>query len=41
VGVEFCGLIQRRRYWAGMANAVGTVLVIVSDALAGLAVAGL
>ena len=34
-------LIQRRRYWAGMANAVGTLLVTVTAAAAGLAVAGL
>jgi len=34
-------LIQRRRYWAGMANAVGTLMVTVTAAAAGLAVAGL
>ena len=39
--VETIRLIQRRRYWAGMANAVGTVLVTVTAAAAGLAVAGL
>ena len=39
--VETIRLIQRRRYWAGMANAVGTLLVTVTAAAAGLAVAGL
>jgi fluoride exporter len=39
--VETIRLIQRRRYWAGMANAVGTPLVTVTAAAAGLAVAGL
>ena len=39
--VEAIRLIQRRRYWAGMANAVGTLLVTVTAAAAGLAVAGL
>ena len=34
-------LIQRCRYWAGMANAVGTLLITVTAAEAGLAVAGL
>jgi hypothetical protein len=37
--VETIRLIQPRRYWAGMANAVGTLLV--TAAAAGLAVAGL
>ena len=37
--VETIRLIQRRRYWAGMANAVGTLLITVTAA--GLAVAGL
>jgi hypothetical protein len=37
--VETIRLIQRRRYWAGMADAVGTLLV--TAAAAGLAVAGL
>ena len=39
--VETIRLIQRRRCWAGMANAVGTLLVTVTAAAAGLAVAGL
>ena len=39
--VETTRLIQRRRYWAGMANAVGALLVTVTAAAAGLAVAGL
>jgi hypothetical protein len=39
--VETIRLIQRRRYWAGMANAVGALLVTVTAAAAGLAVAGL
>ena len=39
--VETTLLIQRRRYWAGMANAVGALLVTVTAAAAGLAVAGL
>lgn len=39
--VETIRLIQRRRYWAGMADAVGTLLVTVTAAAAGLAVAGL
>ena len=39
--VETIRLIQRRRYWAGMANAVGTLQVTVITAAAGLAVAGL
>jgi fluoride exporter len=39
--VETIRLIHRRRYWAGMANAVGTVLVTIAAAAAGLAVAGL
>ena len=39
--VETIRLIQRRRYWAGMPNAVGTLLVTVIAAAAGLAVAGL
>ena len=39
--VETIRLIQRRRYRAGMANAVGTLLVTVTAAAAGLAVAGL
>jgi len=39
--VETIRLIHRRRYWAGMANAVGTLLVTVTAAAAGLAVAGL
>jgi hypothetical protein len=39
--VETIRLIQRRRYWAGMANAVGTLLVTVTAAAADLAVAGL
>lgn len=39
--VETIRLIQRRRYWVGMANAVGTLLVSVTAAAAGLAVAGL
>ena len=38
--VETIRLIQRRRYWARMANAVGTLLVTVTAAAAGLAVAG-
>jgi hypothetical protein len=38
--VETIRLIHRR-YWAGMANAVGTVLVTIAAAAAGLAVAGL
>jgi hypothetical protein len=38
---ETIRLIQRPRYWAGMANAVGTLLVTVTAAAAGLAVAGL
>ena len=37
--VETIRPIQRRRYWAGMADAVGTLLV--TAAAAGLAVAGL
>jgi hypothetical protein len=37
--VEPIRLIQRRRYWAGMANAVGTLLVTITAAAAGLAVA--
>ena len=39
--VETIRLIQRRRYWAGMPNAVGTLLVTVIAAAAGLTVAGL
>ena len=39
--VETIRLIQRRRYWAGMADAVGALLVTVTAAAAGLAVAGL
>jgi CrcB protein len=39
--IETIRLIQRRRYWAGMANAVGTLLVTITAAAAGLAVAGL
>jgi hypothetical protein len=39
--VETIRPIQRRRYWAGMADAVGTLLVTVTAAAAGLAVAGL
>ncbi len=39
--VETIRLIQRRRYWAGIAKAVGTLLVTVTAAAAGLAVAGL
>jgi hypothetical protein len=39
--VETIRLIQRRRYWVGMANAVGTLLLTVTAAAAGLAVAGL
>ncbi len=39
--VETVRLIQRRGYWAGMANAVGTLQVTVITAAAGLAVAGL
>ena len=39
--VETIRLIQCRRYWAGMANAVGALLVTVTAAAAGLAVAGL
>jgi hypothetical protein len=39
--VETIPLIQRRRYWARMANAVGTLLFTVTAAAAGLAVAGL
>jgi CrcB protein len=39
--IETIRLIQRRRYWAGMANAVGTLLVTITAAVAGLAVAGL
>jgi hypothetical protein len=38
--VETIRLIQRRRYWAGMATAVGTLPVTVTAAAAGLAVAG-
>lgn len=38
--VETIRLIQRRRYWAGMANAVGTLLVTGAAAGAGIAVAG-
>ena len=37
--VETIRPIQRRRYWAGMADAVGTL--VVTAAAAGLAVAGL
>jgi CrcB protein len=39
--IETIRPIQRRRYWAGMANAVGTLLVTITAAGAGLAVAGL
>ena len=39
--VETIRPIQRRRYWAGMADAVGTLLVTVTAAAAGLAVPGL
>ena len=39
--VETIRLIQRRRYWAGIANAVGTLLATITAAAAGLAVAGL
>ena len=39
--VETIRLIQRRRDWAGMTNAVGTLLLTVTAAAAGLAVARL
>lgn len=39
--VETIRLMQRRRYWAGLSNAVGTLVVTVAAAAAGLAMAAL
>lgn len=39
--VETIRLIQRRRYWAGLSNAIGTLAVTVTAAAAGMAVASL
>ena len=38
---ETIRLIRRRRYWAGRADAIGTLLVTIAAAAVGLAVAGL
>jgi fluoride exporter len=37
--VETIRLIQRRRYWAGLCNAIGTLLITVAAAAAGMAIA--
>lgn len=39
--VETIRLMQRRRYWAGAFNAIGTLLITVAAAAAGMAVAAL